>query len=145
MCHIDFWSGELGQTSKRCILRSRQCLPQTGRKFSFRYCRDIFSNVVSYKEAAKATKKKISIWNFSFLQFCQEIAVARFRVEVLSFYLAANFSYVPYIYNHHFQNFSLPQKCYNFWTQLPYMLHPNAFPVYSTIRKYTTIRKDFAV
>ena len=58
MCHIDFWSGELGQTSKRCILRSRQCLPQTGRKFSFRYCRDIFSNVVSYKEAAKAAKKR---------------------------------------------------------------------------------------
>ena len=61
MCHIDFWSGELGQTSKRCILRSRQCLPQTGRKFSFRYCRDIFSNVVSYKEAAKAAKKDLHL------------------------------------------------------------------------------------
>ena len=92
-------------------------------------------------------RKKISIWNFSFLQFCQKIAVARFRVEVLSFYLAANFSYVPYIYNHHSQNFSLPQKCYNFWTQLPYI--PMHFPdifnnkkIYDNKKRFRRVRGD---
>ena len=35
--------------------------------------------------------------NFPSLEHCQKIRLARFRVEVLSFYLAVNFSYVSYI------------------------------------------------
>ena len=39
----------------------------------------------------------MKIWKFLLLEFCQKIGLPRFRVEVLSFYLTLNFSYVSYI------------------------------------------------